>query len=249
MPSDRTLVVIATYNEIQTLPKLVDEVQYHLPQADILIIDDNSPDGTGQWCARQSSTNPRFHCIQREGKLGLGTALLAGMQYAIDKGYTYAITMDADFSHAPEFLPQLIAGMEPPSAPAIDVMIGSRYIYGGSIEGWPLTRHLMSRGINTYSRWFLGLPTRDCSSGLRCYRTALLSRLNFSRIRSHGYSFEEEVLWRLKRLGARFGETPIRFVNRSQGRSKINLRETARASASVLLLALENLFPGNPHRP
>jgi dolichol-phosphate mannosyltransferase len=240
----QTLVVVATYNEMENLPRLVEAVHQQLPCADILVIDDNSPDGTGEWCERKVAEDQRLRCLRREGKLGLGTALIAGMQYAIEHGYRYTITMDADFSHDPGVLPELVGCMDPAGQPGPDVMIGSRYVPGGSIEGWPLKRHLMSRGVNLYARWFLGLPPKDCSGGLRCYRTALLARLDFAAIRSKGYAFEEEVLWRLKRLGARFGEVPIHFVNRRQGASKISLRETLTAMRILGRLTGENWGQG-----
>ena len=240
----RTLVAIATYNEIATLPRLVEEVLGRVPDADILVIDDNSPDGTSQWCETKSATEPRLRCLRREGKLGLGTALAAAMQYAAQRReqYEYLVTMDADFSHPPERLPALIAAMCPPNLPPVDVAIGSRYIQGGRIEGWPWKRYLMSRAVNLVARWILGMPPKDCSSGYRCYRVEMLARLNFQDILSHGYSFEEEILWRLHRLGARLAEVPIVFVNRRQGHSKINVRELVSSATVLLRLAARGLF-------
>src|SRR5687767_8276566 len=146
----RTLVIIATYNEIENLPLLVDAIWEVAPQVDILVIDDNSPDGTGKWCDERAKTEPRLHCLHRAGKLGLGTATIAGMKYAIEHGYDQVLNMDADFSHDPKYLPDLLAGMQRADGPPVDVMIGSRYVAGGGIEGWPLKRHLMSRGVNLY---------------------------------------------------------------------------------------------------
>ena len=237
----KTLVTIATYNEIENLPSLVEEIFQVVPQVDLLVIDDNSPDGTGAWCDRKAAEDPRMHCLHRTGKLGLGTAILAGMQYAREQGYRHVLNMDADFSHRPCYLPAFLAGMDPPGGLPIDVMIGSRYIPGGGVEGWGLKRHLMSRGINLYSRWFLGLTPKDCSGGYRCYRTATLAKLDFAAIRSRGYSFQEEVLWRLKRVGARFGETPIVFPDRRKGSSKIDAGESLRALWIILRLGLQNL--------
>jgi dolichol-phosphate mannosyltransferase len=236
-----TLVTVATYNEMENLPRLVDEIFRHAPDVHLLVIDDNSPDGTGRWCDERAGQDPRVHCLHREGKLGLGTAIVAGMRYAIDHGYRHVLNMDADFSHDPKYLPDLIAGMDPPGQPARDVMIGSRYVPGGRIEGWPLKRHLMSRGVNLYSRLLLGLKPRDCSGGYRCYRTELLAKLNFDAIRSRGYSFQEEILWRLKRLGARIGETPITFADRVRGQSKIHSGEATAALRIILGLGWENL--------
>lgn len=238
--ADRTLVTVATYNEIENLPKLVEDIFQYAPDADLLVIDDNSPDGTGRWCDGRAAADPRVHCLHRPGKLGLGTATIAGMKYAIERGYRYVLNMDADFSHHPKYLPDLLAGMEPGDGPAVDVMIGSRYIPGGGVEGWPLRRHLMSRGVNLYARSLLGLKPKDCSGAFRCYRVELLRRMDFDRIRSRGYSFQEEVLWRLKRLGARFAETPIVFVDRREGASKINSRESLAALWIILRLGLKN---------
>lgn len=242
--SARPLVAVATYNEIETLPRLVDAVFHHLPGAEILVIDDNSPDGTGQWCQQKADSDPRVKCLHREGKLGLGTALSTILRYAADRRdqYPCVVTMDADFSHPPERLPDLVAAMDPPGQSPLDVAIGSRYVRGGRIEGWPLSRYAMSRAVNFFARWMMGLPPKDCSSGFRCYRTGLLARMDFQAISSHGYSFEEEILWRLHRLGARFGEVPIHFVNRRHGSSKINPRELVTSLAVLLRLAASRFF-------
>ena len=172
---------MATYNEMENLPRLVEEIFRYAPEADILVIDDNSPDGTGQWCDGQRAENPRIHCLHRSGKLGLGTATIAGMKYAIEHGYRYVLNMDADFSHQPKYLPALLAGMDPPDGPPVDVMIGSRYVPGGGVEGWPLRRQLMSRAVNLYARWLLGLRPKDCSGAFRCYRTATVGQARFRR--------------------------------------------------------------------
>jgi dolichol-phosphate mannosyltransferase len=240
--SGKTLVTVATYNEMENLPRLIEEIFRFAPQVDILVIDDNSPDGTGQWCDRQHAQNPRISCLHRAGKLGLGTATMAGMQYAIKQGYAYVLNMDADFSHQPKYLPELLAGMAPPGQSPADVTLGSRYILGGGVEGWPLKRQLMSRAVNLYARGMLGLRTKDCSGAFRCYRTELLARLDFDAIRSRGYSFQEEILWRLKRLGARFREVPIVFVERQLGVSKIHGGEALAALRIIFALGVQNLL-------
>jgi dolichol-phosphate mannosyltransferase len=237
----RTLVVVATYNEIENLPLLVEEVFRYLPAADLLVVDDNSPDGTGRWCNAKAVEEPRLKCLHRAGKLGLGTAVIAAMKYAIAQGYSYVLTMDADFSHPPKCLPAMMAGMDR-EGQSVDVMIGSRYVPGGGVEGWPLKRHFMSRGVNFYSRWLLGLPIRDCSGNYRCYRSEVLAKLDFDRIRSRGYSLTEEILWCLKRVGARFGETPIVFVDRRYGKSKINGKEALTALRIIFSLGMQGLF-------
>jgi dolichol-phosphate mannosyltransferase len=240
--ANKTLVTVATYNEKENLPLLVEEIFRYLPEADILVIDDNSPDGTGVWCDKKSAEDPRVHCLHRAGKLGLGTASIAGMKYAVEHGYRYMQNLDADFSHPPRHLPTFITGMDPPGGPAVDVMIGSRYIPGGGVEGWGLKRHIMSRGVNLYSRWLLGLKAKDCSGAFRCYRVSLLAKLDFDGVRSRGYSFQEEILWHLKRLGARFDETPFVFIDRKRGKSKIDSHEVFSALGIIFSLGVRNIF-------
>jgi dolichol-phosphate mannosyltransferase len=240
---DKTLVTVATYNEIENLPDLVDGIFEHGGDVDILVVDDNSPDGTGDWCDERNKADPRVKCLHREGKLGLGTAIIAGMKYGVDHNYLYVLNMDADFSHHPRYIPALIAGMEPSEEQEpVDVMIGSRYVPGGGVEGWPLHRHFMSRGVNIYARTLLGLRSKDCSGSFRCYRTSLLARLDFEHVRSRGYSFQEEILWHLRRLGARFGETPIVFADREKGQSKIDAREMVGALVMIFSLGVQGIL-------
>jgi dolichol-phosphate mannosyltransferase len=238
----KTLVTVATYNEVENLPRLVEEIFRAAPQADVLVIDDNSPDGTGRWCDQRAAEDTRLRSIHRRAKLGLGTAIIAGMRYSIERGYTFTLNMDADFSHHPRYIPALLAGMEPEHGPPVDVMIGSRYAPCGGVEGWSLGRHCMSRGVNLYARWILGLKPKDCSGAFRCYRTSLLAQLDFRVMRSRGYSFQEEMLWRLKRLGARIAEVPIVFANRQHGNSKIDSREAVAALWIILGLGLWRRF-------
>jgi len=216
----RALVALATYNEIENLPGLVDAIHQSLPDADILVIDDNSPDGTGCWCDERSASNSRFHCLHRPGKQGLGSATLAGVRWALDRKYDLFVTMDADWSHDPQHLPELVRATE-----AADVAIGSRYCNGGAIEGWPLTRRLMSRVMNTLSRFVLRLPVRDSSGAFRAYRANVLRSIDLTKVQAAGYSYLEEILWHLRRAGATFAEVPITFHERRAGQSKINVRE------------------------
>ena len=164
-----TLIGISTYNEIENLPTLVEQIGQSLPAADILVVDDNSPDGTGRWCDEQAERHSGFHCLHRPGKLGLGTATIETMRYAMEHQYRFLINMDADLSHSPRFLPQL-RGMMDRSDPRCDVAVGSRYVPGGKILGWPWRRRLMSRCVNTLARLALRLDCRDCSGSFRCYR-------------------------------------------------------------------------------
>ncbi|HEX4143976.1 MAG TPA: polyprenol monophosphomannose synthase [Pirellulales bacterium] len=235
----RTLITLATYNEIENLPLLVDEILTVAPEVDILVIDDNSPDGTGKWCDEAATREPRLSVLHRSGKLGLGTATLTGMRHAIDRGYPWVLNMDADFSHHPRYLPALLACCEQTEGDqAVDVMIGSRYVPGGRIEGWGWKRHFMSRAVNTAARVLLGLKPLDCSGSYRCYRTRLLADLDFGTIRSRGYSFQEEILFHLARRGARIAETPITFVDRQRGQSKIHSGEALDASRVLVQLGL-----------
>ncbi len=234
----RILITVATYNEIENLPSLVSEIFRYAPVADLLVVDDNSPDGTGQWCDEQTANDPRIRCLHREGKLGLGTAIIAGMRYAIEHDYDFVLNMDADFSHHPQYIPSLIEGMQ--SEPQVDVMIGSRYVPQGGVKDWPLMRRLMSRGVNLYARSLLGLKPKDCSGAFRCFRVDLLRKVDFSKMLSRGYSFQEEILWRLKRAGARFAEAPIVFADREKGASKIDSREAREAIWIIFRLGLTN---------
>jgi dolichol-phosphate mannosyltransferase len=235
--SPRILIALATYNERDNLPDLLEAIHGSVPAADVLVIDDSSPDGTGTLAEELARTRPWLHVRHRPGKLGLGTALLAAMRHAIGHGYDLLVTMDADFSHHPRYLPALLAGMQ-----QADVMIGSRYVPGGGTINWPAWRVPMSLGVNLLVRFLMRLPARDCSGNYRCYRVDLLRRANLERILSHGYSFEEEVLYRCRRAGARLGETAIVFENRRVGASKLNFREAARSLAVLLRLGVQAFF-------
>lgn len=234
----RTLITLATYNEIENLPRLVDDIEAIVPNADLLVIDDNSPDGTGRWCDRRAVADPRFSCLHREAKLGLGSATLEGFRHAIAHDYELVLNLDADFSHPPHFIPSLIDPFSEPASKRVDVTIGSRYVTEGKIEGWPWHRRVMSRCVNFYARLLLRLPMQDCSGSFRCYRVDALRRLDFDAFRSRGYSYLEEILWRLQRTGAIFAEVPIVFVDREKGASKINLGEGVTALWIILRLGL-----------
>jgi dolichol-phosphate mannosyltransferase len=233
----RVLVSLATYNERDNLTPLVWEINGALAQADVLVIDDNSPDGTGRIADDLAAADPRIHVIHRAGKLGLGTATLAAMRYAIDQDYDFLINMDADFSHHPRYLPALLAGMS-----RYDVMIGSRYIPGGGATDWPWSRWLMSRGVNTVVRLLLRIPAHDTSGAFRCYRVAKLRHVDLDHVLSRGYSFQQEILYRCRKAGCRIGETPIVFENRRAGASKVNPHEAARSMGMILWLGVHALF-------
>ena len=229
----KTLVIIATYNERENVEPLSEGILGSPIDADLLIIDDNSPDGTGEVADAIAAASARVHVIHREGKLGLGSASITGLQFAIDHAYDYAIVMDADFSHHWRYLGDLVARME-----TCDVAVASRYVPGGGVENWPLARRLMSWCINTYARLLLGLPTRDCSGSYRCYRLAMMKTGVLDRMVSSGYSYLEEILYRCQAVGMRLSEVPIVFGDRLGGHSKISYKEAVTAVWVIFRLFL-----------
>lgn len=232
----RLLITLCTYNERENLPLLIPEIHAAVPDAHVLVIDDNSPDGTGDLADSFASDDERIHVLHREGKLGLGSATVAGFRYAIEHGYELLLNMDADFSHHPRHLAAVLECME-----SADVAIGSRYVPGGGVVGWNLKRHFMSRSINLYARLLLGLKTKDNSGAYRCYRVSKLSELDFDQVRSRGYSFQEEILYMCVRIGCRFAETPITFEDRRFGTSKINWKESVRALWILARLSVDRV--------
>ncbi|MDO5552394.1 MAG: polyprenol monophosphomannose synthase [Planctomycetia bacterium] len=232
----KILIALATYNERDNLPDLLDAISRVLPQADLLVVDDHSPDGTGDYVLQRARQDSRLHLLARSGKLGLGTAVVDALLFGLTHDYDYIVNMDADGSHPAEFLPALLDAALGADEP--DVVIGSRYVSGGKIVGWPLRRRLASRAMNLFSRFVLRLNTRDNTGAFRCYRSATLRKLDFSQFRSRGYSFFEEMLFRLRKKGARFVEVPITFVDRVHGHSKVTLREIVRTLWQILMLRL-----------
>jgi len=227
----KALVALTTYNEIENLPSLVESILSTMPDADVLIVDDNSPDGTGVWALEASRKDARIHCIVRVDERGLGSAVVVALRYAIERNYRYVVNMDADFSHPVAKIPELVARVEKSEneKKRVDVAIGSRYVKGGSTVNWPLKRRLSSRLVNFFARLTLGLNVRDASGSFRCYRVDALRNVDFSQFLSSGYSFFEETLFRLQQTGAAFEEIPIAFVERRFGSSKINRKEAIRA--------------------
>ena len=232
-PPTRLLVTVATYNERDNILRLIADIHQYAPAADILVVDDNSPDGTGQAVDELTRTDPRVTCLHRAGKLGLGTAILVALTYARDRGYDLVVNMDADFSHPPQCIPAMVAGMD-----RADVMIGSRYVAGGGTVNWPLSRKLMSRGVNGLVRILFRMGVRDASGAFRCYRVAKLADVPFDRIISRGYSFQQEMLYRCHRAGCRLGETPIVFEDRKVGKSKVSWKESARSLSMIVYLGV-----------
>jgi dolichol-phosphate mannosyltransferase len=233
----RLLVSLATYNEAGNIAALIAEIHKVVPHADILVIDDNSPDGTGRIASELAEKDARIHVLHRPGKLGLGTALLAAMKFAMAQDYDYLLNMDADFSHPPRYLPGILAGMS-----KYDVMIGSRYVRGGGTENWPLPRRAISQSVNMLVRFLFHMPVKDASGAFRCYRVSKLREVELNRIRSRGYSFQQEVLFRCHKAGCKLGEYPILFENRRAGASKVNRKEAVRSMSMILYIGLRNVF-------
>jgi dolichol-phosphate mannosyltransferase len=213
----KTLIIIPTYNELENLPSLLKEIFSYAPATDILIVDDHSPDGTGELAERMRAEDARVHVLHRSGKLGLGTAYIAGFKYALAHGYDAAFEMDADFSHDPRYLPDFLQKIE-----EADLVIGSRYIPGGSTPNWSLLRRFISGGGNIFARMVLGLKVRDCTAGYRCYRRTVLENVAFETIRSQGYGFQVEMAYRVERQGFKIVEIPIVFMDRRVGKSKMS---------------------------
>ena len=212
-----TLVVVPTFNETENVPRLVNEL---LSQTGVvlLIVDDNSPDGTGQRADALALEHPgRLTVLHRPGKAGLATAYIEGFRAALQSGAEFIVQMDADFSHDPADVPRLIA-----AARSVDVAIGSRYVRGGGAENWPLARWLVSRGGSLYTKIILGLPIQDPTSGFKCFRREALAKLDLDRIHARGFGFQVEVNWQCHRRGLRLVEVPIRFIDRTEGKSKMS---------------------------
>jgi dolichol-phosphate mannosyltransferase len=234
-PEPRLLVSLATYNEAGNIASLIAAIHEVVPKADILVIDDNSPDGTGKIVEELKAKDSRIHIIHRPGKLGLGTATLAAMDYAMANNYDLLQNMDADGQHPPRYLPGILAGMC-----KYDIMIGSRYVKGGGTENWPFARRMMSKSVNMLVRVLFRMPVKDASGAYRCYRVSKLRTAHLERTKSRGYSFQQEVLFRCHKAGCTIGEYPILFENRRAGASKVNRKEALRSIGMILYLGLRN---------
>lgn len=213
----KSIVVIPTYNESKNIVRIIHKIFSVHDDIEILVVDDNSPDGTGQLVKDLMKESDRVHIIEREGKMGLGTAYLAGFKYALDKGYDFIMEMDADFSHNPEEIPNFLKYIQD-----YDVVLGSRYIKGVNVVNWPLKRLLLSYFANLYTRIITGMNVKDATGGFKCFRATSLSKINFEEVKSNGYSFQIEMTYRLWKKGARIKEIPIIFVDRLEGESKMS---------------------------
>lgn len=214
----RVLVIVPTYNERDNLPMIARRLRAAVPEAHLLVADDNSPDGTGEIADELAAQDDHIHVLHRPGKQGLGAAYIAGFRWGLAEGFDVLVEMDADGSHRPEELPKLLDAV----ANGADLAIGSRWVPGGKVVNWPLSRELLSRGANTYVRFMLGLPVRDSTAGFRAYRAATLEKIGLDDVQSQGYCFQVDLTLHTVRSGLRVTEVPITFVDRTIGSSKMS---------------------------
>jgi dolichol-phosphate mannosyltransferase len=215
--SDRVLVIIPTYNERDNLEPIVQRLLGSVPHAEVLVVDDGSPDGTGKIADELAEADARIHVLHRTAKAGLGAAYIAGFDWGLDAGYEVLVEMDADGSHAPEQLPRLLGALA-----YADMVLGSRWMPGGTVVNWPKHREVLSRGANIYTRVVLGTPLRDATGGYRAYRRQVLESIDYASVASQGYCFQIDLAWRAERAGFRVVEVPITFVERERGESKMS---------------------------
>ena len=234
---ERFLVILPTYNESQNLPRIVPMILAQDPRLEILVVDDNSPDGTGRLANDLAGVNPRVHVLHRPKKEGLGRAYLAGFAWGLEHGVDLMFEMDSDFSHDPKFLKDLIA-----AAGTADLVAGSRYKTGVNVINWPMPRLLLSYGANLYARWITGLPLTDLTAGLKCFRKEVLAALPLEKIRSNGYAFQIEMSYRAWKKGFRLEEIPIVFTDRVEGSSKMSKAIVREGVWIVWWLRISNLF-------
>lgn len=233
----KAVVVIPTYNERENVERLAEEVLKQHESLHILFVDDNSPDGTGTLVDQIAATNGRVEVMHRAGKQGLGSAYREGFRRALSQGADYIIEMDADFSHNPEILPHFLAAMA-----ESDLVIGSRYLHGVSVVNWPIRRLVLSVFASAYTRVITGLQVKDCTSGFKCFRRAVLEAIDLTKVRSDGYSFQIEMNYRCMEQGFRIKEVPIIFIDRHAGTSKMSGKIVREAVVMVWKLRLGSLF-------
>ena len=216
--SDRALVIIPTYNERENIRRIIDSVLRQDGRLEVLIVDDGSPDGTGEIVAELQGIDSRIHLLEREKKMGLGTAYIAGFRWALERDYDYILEMDADFSHDPAHLKQFLSAIE-----TNDLVLGSRYQEGRvTVVNWPISRLILSYSANLYARAVTGLPVWDATGGFKCFRRSVLEAIDLSHVRSNGYAFQIEMSFRAWKRGFRIAEIPIVFVDRTEGTSKMS---------------------------
>ena len=233
----KILVIVPTYNELMNLPHIVPAILSQDQRLDLLVVDDNSPDGTGALAKRLMEIEPRVHVLHREKKEGLGKAYLAGFQWALERDYEVIFEMDADFSHDPDRIPDFLRTLE-----TADLVLGSRYARGVNVINWPISRLLLSLGANFYARVITGLPLSDSTGGYKAFRRSVLEALKLDQVRSNGYAFQIEMSFLAWKKGFRLKEIPIVFTDRMEGHSKMNKRIVREAIWVVWWLRLRALF-------
>lgn len=233
----RTLVVTPTYNEADNIEKFIDRVLSQTPDIEMLIVDDNSPDGTGNIVEKITARNPRVHLLRRAGKMGLGTAYVEGFRYAITNAYDLVFEMDADFSHSPDEIPNFLQMME-----SHDLVLGSRYTNGVRVVNWPIRRLLLSYSANVYTRIITGMPIKDSTSGFKCFRRKVLESINLNKIKSNGYAFQIEMTFKAWTKGYKVAEHPIIFFERASGVSKMSKSIVYEAAFMVWKLKVLSLL-------
>lgn len=233
----KVLVVTPTFNEAENIERFTGSVLAQGAEIDMLLVDDNSPDGTGAIVQKLQAANPRIHLIQRPRKMGLGTAYVEGFRFAIANRYDFVFEMDADFSHNPEELPKILSKMD-----ACDLVIGSRYIKGVRVVNWPMRRLLLSYAANVYTRVITRMPVKDATSGFKCFRRQVLEAIDLSKVRSNGYAFQIEMDFKAWRKGFRVSEHPITFVDRQIGVSKMSRKIVYEAVFMVWKLKLQSML-------
>lgn len=232
--SAKALVIVPTYDESENLPLLLDAIFEVEPALHVLVVDDASPDGTGEIADARAARDERVHVLHRAGKQGLGTAYIAGFRWALERDYPRVFEMDADFSHQPKYIPDFLRASD-----EADLVLGTRYIRGGGTEGWGPARQLISRAGNIYARTVLGLPFHDLTGGFKCFRREVLASLDLDAVRSEGYAFQIELTYRAHRKGFRIVEVPIVFPDRTRGKSKMSGNIVREAMINVLRMRLE----------
>jgi dolichol-phosphate mannosyltransferase len=230
----QVLVIVPTYNERDNLPNIVAAVHEHLAEADLLIVDDNSPDGTGALADELAAKDRQLHVLHRAGKQGLGTAYVAGFKWALGRGYQFLFEMDCDFSHDPKYLPVMLDR----ARAGADLVLGSRYVAGGGTVNWGPMRKFISRGGSMYARTILGVGVRDLTGGFKCFRRATLEALDLDSVSAQGYGFQIEMTYRAVKQGFRVEEVPIIFVDRRVGQSKMSKKIFLEALTLVWKLRL-----------
>jgi dolichol-phosphate mannosyltransferase len=233
----KTLIIIPTYNELDNLPKLLPEVLAKDESINVLIVDDNSPDGTAAFVENEIKKNDRIHLIKRPSKLGLGTAYIAGFKYALEKNFELIFEMDADFSHDPKEIPRFLDEIN-----ESDLIIGSRYINGVNVINWPMRRLLLSSFANLYTRVVTGMPVHDATGGYKCFKRKVLESINLDKVRSNGYAFQIEMNFKAWKKGFKVKEIPIVFVDRVKGKSKMSRKIVREAVTMVWKLRLKSIF-------